>query len=66
MKFAEYDRSVNSETSEEEYRRYFQIGSRSLYFSASLNENETWLPLFEKAYAKAHGDYSALILGHSG
>ena len=63
---SDQERFLISDNSEEEYRRYFQTGSRSLYFSASLNENETWLPLFEKAYAKAHGDYSALLLGHPG
>ena len=45
---------------EEEYRKAFQSGSQALYFAQCNNLNETWLPLLEKAYAKAHGDYSAI------
>lgn len=56
----------NSSSREESYRQCCQTGSRSLYFSASIDQNETWLPLLEKAYAKAHGDYSALNWGNPG
>ena len=45
---------------EEKYRATFLTGNDALYFSKSRNENETWLPLFEKAFAKAHGDYQAI------
>lgn len=51
---------INRENAEEEYRKAFQTGSRSLYFAQCNDENETWLPLLEKAYAKAHGDYTAI------
>ena len=51
---------------EEKYRKTFMNGSDALYFSKSRDENETWLPLLEKAYAKAHGDYQAIEGGFTG
>ena len=36
-----------------------QRGGEALYFS-HCKSSETWLPLIEKAYAKAHGDYYAI------
>lgn len=36
-----------------------QRGGEALYFS-HCKSSETWLPLIEKAYAKAHGDYLAI------
>ena len=36
---------------EESYRKTFLNGADALYFSQSRDENETWLPLLEKAYA---------------
>ncbi|KAL2148713.1 hypothetical protein VTH82DRAFT_1860 [Thermothelomyces myriococcoides] len=56
----------NRADSEEKYRRAFQSNSEALYFAQCENENETWLPLLEKAYAKAHGDYAAIEGGHTG
>ncbi|KAJ3208985.1 hypothetical protein HK099_008605 [Clydaea vesicula] len=32
-------------------------GSNTLHFSKCRDPNETWLPLLEKAFAKANGDY---------
>ena len=52
--------------SEEEYRKVHQTGSRALYFASCSDENETWLPLLEKAWAKAHGDYSSIDGGFTG
>jgi hypothetical protein len=43
-----------------------QTGSRALYFAQCSDSNETWLPLLEKAFAKAHGDYSAIEGGFVG
>lgn len=52
--------------SEEEYRREFQSNSRSLYYAQSADPSETWVPLIEKAFAKAHGDYGAISGGSVG
>ena len=52
--------------SEEAYRRIYQSNSGALYFSQCEDPNETWLPLLEKCYAKAHGDYSAIEGGFTG
>src|ERR1700712_1578204 len=40
-------------------KNQLQRGGEALYFS-HCKSNETWLPLIEKAYAKAHGDYFAI------
>ncbi|KAF7970854.1 hypothetical protein HWV62_22746 [Athelia sp. TMB] len=42
------------------YEKVGRKGSSILYFAKSRNENETWVPLMEKAFAKLHGDYQAL------
>lgn len=57
---------VSMEDPEEEYRKSCQTGSRALYFAQCNSENETWLPLLEKAYAKAHGDFNAIQGGFTG
>ncbi|CAD6578019.1 MAG: hypothetical protein ASARMPRED_008495 [Alectoria sarmentosa] len=57
---------VNRRDVEENYRKANQIGSKALYFAQCNSENETWLPLLEKAFAKAHGDYSAIDGGFTG
>jgi len=49
-----------------EYRKRWQTGSRALYFAKCHDSNETWLPLLEKAYAKAHGDFSSISGGDAG
>ncbi len=58
--------NINRIDSEEEYRKVYQTGSRALYFAQCSDENETWLPLLEKAYAKAHGDFNAIQGGFVG
>ncbi|KAF9970260.1 hypothetical protein BGZ73_007071 [Actinomortierella ambigua] len=40
-----------------------ETGEIELFFAKCENENETWLPLIEKAYAKIHGDYEAISTG---
>ncbi len=47
----------------EEYRKLAQTNSRALVYAHSSHPDETWVPLLEKAFAKAHGDYYALTSG---
>lgn len=56
----------NDKDGERKYRDALQKGSAALRFAKCREDNETWLPLLEKAYAKAHGDYSALNSGSPG
>lgn len=51
--FKEKDRS-------EQYRKVVQSNSDALFYAKSAHKDETWVPLLEKAYAKAHGDYTAI------
>ncbi|KAH8591345.1 hypothetical protein B0O99DRAFT_632494 [Bisporella sp. PMI_857] len=48
------------------HRERHQTGSEALYFARCEDPNETWLPILEKAYAKAHGDYEAISGGWPG
>ena len=50
----------------EEYRKLCQTNSRALVYAHSSNPDETWVPLLEKAFAKAHEDYAALTRGSFG
>jgi len=61
-----FDQLLNRADAENEYRKVYQNGSKALYFAQCANENETWLPLMEKAYAKAHGDFGAIEGGFGG
>lgn len=57
---------INRVDSAEEYRKAHLTGSRALYFAQCSEDNETWLPLLEKAYAKAHGDFASIDGGFTG
>lgn len=48
------------------YRKTFQTGSDALYFASCAHPQETWVPLIEKAFAKAHGDFAAIDGGWPG
>ncbi|OAA56297.1 Peptidase C2, calpain, catalytic domain protein [Niveomyces insectorum RCEF 264] len=57
---------IDREDIERVYRKTYQTGSKALFFAQNKDQNETWLPLMEKAYAKAHGDYNSLTGGWIG
>ncbi|KAL6060627.1 putative cytoskeleton-associated protein CAP5.5 [Balamuthia mandrillaris] len=39
-------------------------GTNRPYFGSCKDENEFWVPLLEKAYAKLHGSYAAIVAGN--
>ncbi|ENH75330.1 Calpain-D [Fusarium oxysporum f. sp. cubense race 1] len=57
---------IDCENNENVYRKTFQTGSKALFFAQCRDQNETWVPLFEKAFAKAHGDYASSAGGWIG
>lgn len=64
-----WDRShgrLDPETSRAAYRKAYQTGSDALFFGSCADPNETWVPLIEKAFAKAHGDYDSINGGWPG
>ncbi|KAK1659830.1 hypothetical protein BDP55DRAFT_732999 [Colletotrichum godetiae] len=57
---------IDRENVEHVYRKTYQTGSKALFFAQCKDQNETWVPLIEKAYAKAHGDFASLAGGWIG
>ncbi|KAF3769729.1 hypothetical protein M406DRAFT_33428, partial [Cryphonectria parasitica EP155] len=57
---------IDREDVERVYRQTYQTGSKALFFAQNKDQNETWVPLIEKAYAKAHGDFACLAGGWIG
>ncbi|KAL7626361.1 hypothetical protein AAE478_003133 [Parahypoxylon ruwenzoriense] len=57
---------VDREETEKIYRKTYQTGSKALFFGQNKDQHETWVPLIEKAYAKAHGDFGSLAGGWIG
>lgn len=57
---------IDREDVERVYRKTYQTGSKALFFAQNKDQNETWVPLIEKAYAKAHGDFACLAGGWIG
>ncbi|KAI1325222.1 hypothetical protein F5Y16DRAFT_277502 [Xylariaceae sp. FL0255] len=57
---------IDRESPEKDYRKTYQTGSKALFFGQCKNQNETWVALIEKAYAKAHGDFGSLAGGWIG
>ncbi|KAG8904982.1 hypothetical protein FRC00_013581, partial [Tulasnella sp. 408] len=49
----------------EKYTKNARKGGQNLLFARSASDNETWVPLLEKAYAKLHGDYESINGGRT-
>ncbi|KAH6980512.1 hypothetical protein EDB80DRAFT_692272 [Ilyonectria destructans] len=57
---------IDCEDVENVYRKTYQTDSKALLFVQYKDQNETWVPLFRKAYTKAHGNYASLSGGWIG
>jgi hypothetical protein len=54
------------EVSRKLWRQMFQSNSDALFYASCAHPQETWVPLLEKAFAKAHGDFNAIDGGWPG
>ncbi|EGU82087.1 hypothetical protein FOXB_07401 [Fusarium oxysporum f. sp. conglutinans Fo5176] len=57
---------IDRDDNESFYGKTYQSGSKALFFAQCRDRNETWVPLFEKVFAKAHSDYASLAVGWIG
>lgn len=51
---------LNPEISRKLWKQIYQSNSDALFFARCTHPQETWVPLIEKAFAKAHGDFAAI------
>ncbi|KAG8945068.1 hypothetical protein FRC04_001229 [Tulasnella sp. 424] len=51
--------------SRDKYTKTARRGGQNLLFARSATDNETWVPLLEKAYAKLHGDFESINGGYT-
>lgn len=57
---------LDPEVSRKLWKQTYQSNSDALFFASCSNPHETWVPLIEKAFAKAHGDFAAIDGGFQG
>jgi hypothetical protein len=57
---------LDPEVSRKLWRKTFQSNSDALFYASCAHPQETWVPLLEKAFAKAHGDFNAIDGGWPG
>ena len=64
-KYEELDRDSKAiyHFDKEEYQRIARRHGKSLLYAKAGSQEETWVPLIEKAYAKYYGNYSHLEAG---
>ena len=57
---------LDQEVSRMLWKQTYQSNSDALFFASCAHPQETWVPLIEKAFAKAHGDFAAIDGGWPG
>lgn len=57
---------LDQEVSRELWRQTYQSGSDALFYASCAHPQEIWVPLIEKAFAKVHGDFTAINGGWPG
>lgn len=57
---------LDPEISRKLWKQTYQSNSDALFFASCAHPQETWVPLIEKAFAKTHGDFTAIDGGWPG